>query len=88
MDTTRDTVRKIAQSRPDLSDYLIHFTKRADGLNTLKKILDEKMLRCNDVICFTEAPLLFLPSMFDIFMQYHGSAFQSQWDSHKEIETL
>jgi hypothetical protein len=67
------TLLNIISSREDLSDYLFHFTNGKNAKNTLKKITsDEQLIDINDrgVICFTEAPLLSLVSMFDIFDNY------------------
>lgn len=68
-----DTLSKIHDLRPDHSDYVYHFTKgRTAGL-TLLKILKEGKLKdkkSRGFICFTEAPLLALPDMFNLFDKY------------------
>jgi hypothetical protein len=67
------TLEKIKAARPDLSDYLYHFTNGANAKATLEKILaDKKLIDINrkGVICFTEAPIYALPAMFEIFSKY------------------
>ncbi|MCB0482709.1 MAG: hypothetical protein KDC83_14870 [Flavobacteriales bacterium] len=67
------TLQKIQQSRPDLSDYLYHFTKGSKASETLWKIIgDEKILDPlnRGVICFTEAPIYQMLDMFKIFEGY------------------
>lgn len=68
-----DTVEKIYLSRQDLSDYVFHFTRGANARETLIQILSDgsiKDMSGNGFICFTEAPVLMLPDMFDIFSNY------------------
>lgn len=57
--------------REDISDYLFHFTKGKDAINILKTILSQQCLKKGEKcpICFTEAPLFFLPKMFELFMK-------------------
>ena len=67
------TLLEILQSREDISDYVFHFTKHANAYETLQTILDGKAIK--DVnnkgyICFSEAPITMLPSMFDLFERY------------------
>lgn len=67
------TLHKIHEIRPDHSDHVYHFTKGRDPGNALRSILDDRRIR--DVnhrgyICFTEAPLLALPDMFNLFAEY------------------
>lgn len=67
------TVEKIYHSREDLSEYVFHFTRGAHGRDTLEKILSEGVIKdisSKGYICFTEAPILLLPDMFDIFNRY------------------
>lgn len=69
------TLLKIIEAREDLSDYLFHFTKNKDAIKTLEKITDEKSIidiNKKGVICFTEAPLLSLVRMFEIFDKYQN----------------
>lgn len=68
-----ETVEKIYFTRQDLSDYVFHFTSGANAKDVLVKILADhaiKDVKSKGFICFTEAPLLMLPDMFDIFSQY------------------
>lgn len=67
------TLREIFKSREDVSDYVFHFTKGSNAKRTLETIVSDKVIR--DVknkghICFTEAPITMLPSMFNIFRKY------------------
>ncbi|MDD2190836.1 hypothetical protein SDC9_82129 [bioreactor metagenome] len=67
------TLLKIIASREDISDYLFHFTKGSNAFDSLLKITEDRQLkdiRNNGVICFTEAPVTLLKSMFDIFEKY------------------
>lgn len=67
------TLQKIMDTRPDLSDYVYHFTKRAQAIITLEAILRDKKLvdkNSRGFISFTEAPLNSLPDMFDEFSGY------------------
>lgn len=69
------TLLQIIESREDLSDYLFHFTNGKNAKETLKKITSEQAVRDvnnKGVICFTEAPLLSLVRMFDIFDKYES----------------
>lgn len=69
------TLQRIISSREDISDYLFHFTKGSVAPDVLKKIYDERKLRDmgnTGVICFTEAPVTSLTSMFDIFAKYRN----------------
>ena len=61
----------IIASREDISEYLFHFTKGQDAIHTLRTILSQQCLKKGDKcpICFTEAPLFFLPKMFELFMK-------------------
>jgi hypothetical protein len=64
---------KIKESRPDLSDYLFHFTKNANAFETLQQIISDgqiKDINKNGVICFTEAPIYHMVEMFAFFNQY------------------
>ena len=64
---------EILQSRQDLSDYVFHFTKHRNALDTLKRIVEtQSILDINKrgYLCFSDAPLTSLPSMFDIFKRY------------------
>lgn len=68
------TVNKIVLTRQDLSDYVFHFTCGSKAKETLQQILldgEIKDIKSKGYICFTEAPVLMLPDMFDIFEQYH-----------------
>lgn len=67
------TLQKIIKSREGISDYVFHFTKGSKAKNTLETIVSNRALK--DVkgygyICFTEAPITMLPSMFSIFRKY------------------
>lgn len=67
------TLKEILKSREDISEYVFHFTKHSNARDTLEKILDDKSIRdVNNTgrICFTEAPVTMLPSMFSIFERY------------------
>jgi hypothetical protein len=67
------TAAKIRASRPDISDFLFHFTKNSNGLTTLEKIIEDRKLldfSGKHRICFSEAPLLLLDGMFKIFDAY------------------
>ncbi len=69
------TLINILKSREDLSDYLFHFTKNSNAWETLLEITTGKSLKDinkTGVICFTEAPLLSLVKMFEIFEQYEN----------------
>ena len=69
------TLEMIMDSREDISDYVFHFTKGANAKDTLIKIINDNAvvdIGNNGYICFTEAPLLLLPPMFDIFEGYHN----------------
>lgn len=61
----------IIASREDISEYLFHFTKEKDAIHTLKIILSQQCLKKGEKcpICFTEAPLFFLPKMFELIMK-------------------
>lgn len=55
-----NTLKKIKESRSDLSEYLYHFTKGSSALDTINKIiLDGKLIDINNtgVIWFNEAPV-------------------------------
>lgn len=61
------------QSRQDLSDYVFHFTKHRNALDTLQRIVEiQSILDINErgYLFFTDAPLTSLPAMFDIFKRY------------------
>ena len=60
----------IIASREDISEYLFHFTKGKDAIDTLKTILSQQCLKKGEKnpICFTETPLFFLPKMFELFI--------------------
>ena len=60
----------IIASREDISEYLFHFTKGQDAIDTLKTILSQQCLKkgAKNPICFTETPLFFLPKMFELFI--------------------
>lgn len=67
------TLLHILASREDISEYLFHFTKGKNAFETLRTILNDGKLK--DVykrgfLCFTEAPLTTLYSMFQIFERY------------------
>lgn len=67
------TFEKIIRSREDLSDYVFHFTKGANAKEVLKKMIKDGAIIDifkKGFICFTEAPILLLPDMFDIFNSY------------------
>ncbi len=69
------TLLAIVESREDLSDYLFHFTNGGKAKEILIKITKDKFLKDinnRGVICFTEAPLLSLTSMFKIFEKYRN----------------
>ncbi len=71
--TQSNIIREIFNSRQDISDYVFHFTKRQNAKETLKSILKDnaiKDIRGNGYMCFSEAPITMLPSMFKIFKQY------------------
>lgn len=74
----KDIVEKIFLSRQDLSDYVFHFTRGANARDTLIQILLDgaiKDISGNGFLCFTEAPVLMLPDMFDIFSNYKEPMF-------------
>ena len=67
------TLKEIKKVRPDLSDYVFHFTKGRKAKEVLSSIVSDAAIidkgrRVH--ICFTEAPLLSLVDMFEIFNQY------------------
>lgn len=67
------TVEKILLSRQELSDYVFHFTCGSIAKETLIRILSDgliKDVKSKGFICFTEAPILMLPDMFEIFAHY------------------
>ena len=69
----KETLEKIYLSRQDLSDYVFHFTRGSNAKETLLQILSDgaiKDIHSIGYICFTEAPVLMLPDMFDIFAHY------------------
>lgn len=69
------TLLKILKSREDISDYLYHFTNGKNAKDTLSQIVKDRCLKDvknRGVICFTEAPLLSLTSMFKIFEEYEN----------------
>lgn len=69
------TLLKIIGSREDISNYLFHFTKGASAIDSLGSIVrDEtiKDIKGRGVICFTEAPVLMLDEMFNLFETYPG----------------
>ena len=69
------TLLNIISSREDLSEYLFHFTNGKKAKEILKKITSEKEIKDvnnKGVICFTEAPLLSLVQMFEIFANYEN----------------
>ena len=63
----------IIASREDISEYLFHFTKGQDAIHTLRTILSQQCLKKGDKcpICFTEAPLFFLPKMFELIIKHY-----------------
>ena len=68
-----ETLLNIISSREDISEYLFHFTNGKKAKDTLQRITSEKEIKDinnKGVICFTEAPLLSLVQMFDIFDKY------------------
>jgi len=72
------TLLDILESRADLSDYVFHFTKGENAIETLQKILEQKEivdLNSNGFICFTEAPLYSLVDMFELFKKYPDPMF-------------
>lgn len=77
-DMNKDTVEKIYLSRQDLSDYVFHFTRGANSRETLIQILSDgaiKDINHNGYLCFTEAPVLMLPEMFELFSSYKEPMF-------------
>ena len=67
------TLLHILASREDISDYLFHFTKGKKAFETLGAILNDgkiKDVNKRGYLCFTEAPLTALYSMFQIFERY------------------
>ena len=67
------TLAEIISSREDLSNYLFHFTKGRNAKDTLMSIINDNAIK--DInhtghICFSEAPVTMLASMFDIFRRY------------------
>lgn len=64
------TLLKILKSREDLSEYLFHFTSRANAPQTLEQIINDNAVidvKSKGILCFTEAPLTSLPEMFKVF---------------------
>lgn len=72
-----NTVHSINICREDLTDYLLHFTKHAEGFDTLLKILDEKQIKTEhkEFLCFTETPLPMLDGTFDVLCRYEDPVF-------------
>lgn len=69
-----NTLLNILKSREDISDYVFHFTKKANAKDILTQILADgaiKDISGNGYICFSESPITMLPAMFKIFEQYH-----------------
>lgn len=67
------TLIEIFKSREDISDYVFHFTKGRKAKEVLNEILRDatiKDINGNGYMCFTEAPVTMLPSMFKIFKKY------------------
>lgn len=68
------TYYDILQSREDISDYVFHFTKQHEAKDTLETIINERKIRDikgSGYICFTEAPITMLPSMFRLFKRWY-----------------
>lgn len=69
------TTQLILDSREDISDYVFHFTKSKNAFNNLISIITDggiKDINNNGYICFSEAPLIMLPKMFEIFRKYEN----------------
>lgn len=69
-----NTLLNILKSREDISDYVFHFTKKANAKDILTQILADGAIKDNSgngYICFSESPITMLPAMFKIFEQYH-----------------
>ena len=72
------TLLNILKSREDISDFVFHFTKKAEAKDTLSKILSDGAIidvNGNGYICFSESPITMLPSMFEIFEQYRDPTY-------------
>ena len=64
------TVKEVFAMREDLSQYVYHFTKNRNAKDILENILCDRAIKDvkrNKYICFTEAPITMLPSMFRLF---------------------
>jgi hypothetical protein len=73
-------LEKVKELRYDLTDWLVHFTRGIDeeASVTLSKILSEAALRSSrrpPVICFSEAPLVELNKLFQLYRVYPGPRF-------------
>lgn len=72
------TLKEIIRTREDISDYVFHFTKGSKAKRILEAIVSDRAIKdvkCNGYICFTEAPITMLPTMFDIFRKYDEPMF-------------
>lgn len=68
-------LKKILDTREDMSDLLFHFTKGPNAFDTLCQILTSGKLKSNHKghICFTETPLKLLLPLFEYFIREHPS---------------
>ena len=72
------TLKEIIRTREDISDYVFHFTKGSKAKRILEAIVSDRAIKDvkrNGYICFTEAPITMLPTMFDIFRKYDEPMF-------------
>lgn len=69
----KGSTKEIFQSRNDISEYVSHFTKSRKAKDTFIQILKDNTIKdtkSRGFLCFTEAPLIQLPEMFNIFKRY------------------
>jgi hypothetical protein len=84
-----DFLEKAKALRPDISDWVVHFTKgsRAEAREALKGILAHGLENRGLCICFTESPIAHFSNLFNVFEPYgrramlapFGVAVKKQW---------
>ena len=83
-----DFLQKMKLLRPDLSDWVVHYTKgKPDEAKTaLAGILKSGLKNGGDGICFTESPLVQFANLFELFAKYrtpmlapYGIAVRKEW---------
>lgn len=84
-----DFLEKAKKLRPDISDWVVHFTKGswAEGRAALTGILEKGLEDRGRGICFTESPIAHFANLFSVFEPYgrramlapFGLAVKKQW---------